>query len=197
MQPTEYLRLFVAITVPESVKDCIEGAQVALRGALRANAARWTRREQFHVTLRFLGNVSASRVGELTRAVREVCKSQAALDLTAARLGFFPARGRPRVAWAGVEAPGDRLVRLWRAVELATQPFTIEKPTSHFVGHVTVARFGPLQNIEAQSLLKAAESFAETSFGQWRAAQIEVMRSELSPRGASHTPQAAVPLEGS
>ena len=63
-------RLFIAIELPEKVKQAIEKAQEELRAAVPAKSIRWTRREQFHLTMRFLGSVEALQVDRLNEALR-------------------------------------------------------------------------------------------------------------------------------
>src|SRR5205809_984446 len=99
----ETFRLFIAISVPDKVKDEIEKAQNELRRALPGGSVRWTKREQFHLTLKFLGNVEAPRVEELTESLRRGLEGFAALRLKAEQIGFFPDARRPRVVWAGVQ----------------------------------------------------------------------------------------------
>src|SRR3954470_9663903 len=80
------LRLFVAISLPEAVKVQVEEAQEEMRRALPAGIVRWTKREQFHLTLKFLGNVDASRVDALEAALREAVSSFAVVRLRAERI---------------------------------------------------------------------------------------------------------------
>src|ERR1039458_10598341 len=98
MADTEQFRLFVAVTVPESVKAKMEEAQAELRRVLPQRSVRWARREQFHLTLRFLGDVEAARVEALGEAIRAACRGFGALHLHAERVGFFPDLRHPRVA---------------------------------------------------------------------------------------------------
>ena len=196
MHSVDHLRVFVALSVPEEIKDSIEKTQTALKRALPDKAARWTRRQQFHLTLRFLGNVAASSVKELIESMHGVCRNFAPLQLQAAGLGFFPDKRFPRVLWAGINDEVNQLEPLWRAIQTATQPFTTEKPENAFVGHVTLARFNRLRRPEADSLLSAAGKLENMSFGKWTAEQLELMRSELSSQGARHTLLASLPLAG-
>ena len=69
--PPETLRLFIALTVPEDVKTEIEKAQAALRRALPEGRVRWTKREQLHLTLKFLGDVHEREIMEVCRAVEQ------------------------------------------------------------------------------------------------------------------------------
>jgi RNA 2',3'-cyclic 3'-phosphodiesterase len=194
MADRELFRLFIAVTLPEEVKAKIEAAQAELRQALPGSGVRWTRREQFHLTLKFLGDVDAARVEALKEAIRAACQGFSALQLRAERVGCFPDQHFPRVVWVGVQDRTDQLPRLQQAVEAATQHFTIEHKEERFTGHVTLARIKRITRPEAEALGKAAAGMAESSFGQWAAGRIELMRSVLSPQGASHSSLAAAAL---
>src|SRR6266487_4607346 len=88
-EPTT-IRAFLAVPIPDAVKAEIERAQDELRQALPKPCVRWTKREQFHLTLCFLGNVATTRVPELTEAVGAACRGFPALKLRAERIGCFP-----------------------------------------------------------------------------------------------------------
>lgn len=183
----ERLRLFIAIAVPEEVKTEMEKAQAALMRAVPERAVRWARREQFHLTLRFLGAVETQRVTALLEAVGSVCRNSAPLQLRAEGLGFFPGPSRPRMIWAGVRDSAEQLPLLQHAVQSATQGFTAEAPEERFSGHITLGRSKEISRAEAQALANVAAGLANKLFGAWSAPQIEIMRSELSPEGARHT----------
>lgn len=196
LQTIDQLRLFIALPTPEAIKDALAKAQSELRRAVPNGEIRWTRPEQFHLTLRFLGNVSDSKVEELKLVIQAACGQFAPLKLTAAGIGFFPPKRAPRVIWAGVAEPGGHLVSLWKAVDLATQPFSPEKGEEHFAAHITLARVNRLGRKEADALMKESERFERTIFGEWTVRQVELMRSELSSQGARHSLLAALPLGG-
>ena len=126
MADSERFRLFVAVAVPEDVKAKMEAAQAELRRVLPERSVRWARREQFHLTLRFLGDVEAARVEALAEAIRAACRGFGALHLRAERVGFFPDLRYPRVVWVGVQDQAEQLPRLQQAVEAATAGFTTQ-----------------------------------------------------------------------
>ncbi len=195
VQPEQF-RFFIAVLIPEAVKTEIEKAQAELRRALPAGGVRWAGREQFHLTLKFLGNVEAQRAGALAEAVRKACGTFAALELRAERVGFFPDQRLPRVVWAGVRDRQDRLPELQGVVETAVVDFTRQEPQQNFTGHVTLGRIKRISRGEAAALARAASSMADRLFGEWTADKIEIIRSELSPQGARYTTVAAVSLGG-
>ncbi len=188
------LRLFVALTVPEPVKAAILESQDRLRRAVPEQAVRWTKPEQFHLTLRFLGSVAASEVDALASALRNSCKNCGPLQLRAAGIGFFPRPSSPRVIWAGVMEAHERLPGLWAAVQTATNPFTGEEPEKNFTGHVTLGRVKAIRPGEAERLSAEAGKFAQTVFGEWTSTDVELIQSQLSPKGARYTTLAAAPL---
>jgi 2'-5' RNA ligase len=194
--PPEHLRLFVAIRVPEEVKNEIERAQEELRRAVPGRGLRWTTQAQFHLTLRFLGTVEAQRAGALTDALREACRGFAPLQLRAEGIGFFPDARRPRVVWVGMQDRDGLLPRVQGAVQAATRDFTAEAPEERFMGHVTVGRIKAIQRSEEKALAGMGAGMAKRLFGEWTAREVELVRSELLPKGASHTCQATVPLLG-
>ncbi len=194
MPDSERYRLFVALEVPEDVKEKMEAAQADLRRALPDRSVRWARREQFHLTLRFLGDVEAARVEALAEAIRPACAGFGALHLRAEGIGCFPERGYPRVVWVGVRDQAEHLPRLQQLVESATEGFTSEAKEARFTGHLTLGRIKGIKRPEAEALSQAAAGMANRPFGQWTAYQIELMRSELLPQGAQHTRLASIAL---
>ena len=190
----ECFRLFVAVRIPDSVREKIVAAQAELRRGLPAEAMRWTRAEQFHLTLRFLGAVEATRLPPMVEAVRLACQRFAALKLHSSGIGFFPDQRMPRVIWAGIDDAQGRLPLLHRAVQSATQAFTNEKSEENFTGHVTLGRIKRIRREDARSLAAAAARFQTADFGGWTANHIDIMRSELSSEGAKHSDVAVIPL---
>lgn len=192
------LRLFIALSLPEEVKTEIEKAQAEFRRGLRQASVRWTKREQFHLTLKFLGDVAANRVEALTAAVRGAGQNVASLGLRAERVGFFPEQGRPRVVWVGVRDQDEKLLKLQRAVEAATRGYSAEEePDNRFEGHVTLARIKAITRPESEQVAKLAATWEGRSFGAWTAGEIEIIRSQLTPDGARYSTLATVPIAAS
>ncbi|MCW5555886.1 MAG: RNA 2',3'-cyclic phosphodiesterase [Verrucomicrobiae bacterium] len=131
------IRLFLALPIPDPVQARIERVQDELRPVLPPKAVRWTKREQFHLTLRFLGNVEAPRLPDLSHAVRDACSGVGPLPLRAERIGGFPSLRFPRVLWVWVHDDAEDLVRLQRNIEAAVGGFaereeTLPNPDSRF-----------------------------------------------------------------
>lgn len=181
------IRAFIALPIPDSVKVEIERVQDELRRALPNRCARWTRRAQFHLTLRFLGNVETVRVPELAEAVRAACSGFPALKLRAERIGCFPDLRFPRVVWVWVHDDGEQLAALQKAVAQAAAPFAVNQPEEKFTGHVTIARTHGIKRPQAEILARLAHGMTGRFFGEWTADEVDLMHSELLPEGARHS----------
>jgi len=189
---TEKLRLFVAIPMPETVRDEIARVQQGLQQRAPPNAVRWTKPEQFHLTLRFLGDVPVERVAALREAVNAACSGSQPLRLCAQGVGFFPNARSPRVLWVGVNDGEGRLANLQKGIEAAVRLFAEGPGAENFAGHVTIGRVKFLKRQELKALAAHAWAVKDRLFGEWTANEVELIRSDLSPAGACHTLLATV-----
>jgi 2'-5' RNA ligase len=190
------MRLFIAISLPEKVKNEIETAQNELRRALPIGSVRWTKREQIHLTLKFLGEVLGNRTEALTQSVQEACKKFPPLRLRAARIGFFPNANLPRVIWAGVSDRAGGLPTLQFAIESAMKEFGTQGPEKTFIGHITLGRAQNLKRPQAEILARLATGMTAKIFGEWTADKVEIVRSQLSSGSPQYSQLASVPLAG-
>jgi len=173
--------------MPEAVRNEVIRVQHQMRQLASRDAVRWTKPEQFHLTLRFLGGVSAEQVAALQEAVHAVCLGAPALRLRAQGIGCFPNARSPRVIWVGVNDDDGRLLDLQSEIEIAVQPFTNEPATGKFAGHVTLGRVKSLNRSEIEKLAALAQAVKDRQFGEWAATEVALIRSDLLPAGASHT----------
>ena len=187
-------RIFIALRVPGEVRDHIEKTQADLRDTLARSVVRWTHREQFHLTLKFLGGVEVARLAELEAALRSTVGGLTAFPLSAEGIGVFPDLRRARVIWAGVTSPHNELAEVFRAVQKGAREFSKEPIEEQFVGHVTLGRVKILKRDEARELGMLTSIITRRHFGKWIVQNVEIMRSELSAAGAVHTLHAAIPL---
>lgn len=192
--PTERFRLFVAIPVPDPIRDEMLAIQRELQSLAPHGAVRWSKPEQFHLTLRFLGGVLSDRVAGLQESVRTVCADVPALGLRAQGIGFFPHIRSPRVIWAGVNDDENRLVELQKKIENAVQPFTVEKAGERFAGHVTLGRFKQSNRLVINGLTAKLEVLKDRRLGEWKAREIEIIQSELLATGPRYSALAVIRL---
>ncbi len=194
MSTAETIRLFIALPVPDDVKEKLRHTQAQVRSCLRADTVSWVRPEQIHLTLKFLGDVPVARTDELVASVRTACVSVRTLHLSAGKIGVFPNARRPRVLWSGVAGETEALERLQSKMEKAAAPFTETQKDQRFSAHLTIGRIKEIHPRDARTLEEAVSDFAETTFGNWTADAVEIMRSELGPEGSHYSRVAEIPL---
>jgi 2'-5' RNA ligase len=153
------MRLFVAVRPPAEVIDVLAGIDRP-----RLAGVRWTEPDQWHVTLRFFGEVDDPSV--IVRALSSV-----QLPTATATMG-------PRVKWVGrlLWAPVAGLTDLATEVVDATRGIGERPELRTFRGHITLVR----QRSRERNL--AMPSIAAT----WTVRQIELIRSHLEPEGARY-----------
>jgi len=183
----ETIRLFVAIPVPEAIKENLSVVQRELRQLVPEASIRWTPREQIHLTLRFFGGVSSEALPELMGALKNTCESSPPLNLQARGLGVFPPKRDPRVIWVGVYDGQNQLGSLQQRIENATAQFGEKPDEREFSAHLTLARIKHLRSHEVRTLRQFVSAQADRACGEWSAGEIELIRSELGSGEARHS----------
>jgi RNA 2',3'-cyclic 3'-phosphodiesterase len=186
---SETLRAFIALELPLEIKEALAGFQGALRQAGLDKGARWVRPEHIHLTLKFLGDVPASRIGALEEALREAAVNVAPFILDVKGLGRFPPRGPAKVLWVGLEGELKRLYELYSRLETKTTALGFAAETRPFKPHLTLARLrggGELSDI--------LEAHEEVVLGSFSAERLCLFRSDLSATGPRYTPLVQVRL---
>ncbi len=150
-------RLFVALSIPDTVGDALSTLQNGVDGA------RWRPLENFHITLAFIGEADRHQFNDAIDALSQI--DAPAFDLALAGAGAFGER-KPRAVWAGVKSePG--LVHLQSKVETSLRRAGFALETRKFTPHVTLAylkgarRDDVLQYCAANELFSAAPFYVQ------------------------------------
>jgi len=123
-------RLFSAIEIPRSIAEQL----IMLRSGL--SGARWIDPENYHLTLRFIGDVDGATARDFTMALGGIAVPPFELRLNG--LGSFGGN-RPRALFANL-APSEGLETLQRANERAAREVGLPPESRNFKPHVTLAR---------------------------------------------------------
>ena len=179
-------RLFVAIDLPDEVKD-----QVLRLREDDLPPGRWSRRAALHLTLHFIGDVPEAVARAYGRALKQV--DAPAFDLRLQGLGQFPINDRPRVIWAGVQNTPP-LRALHEAVGQALESEGFIRERRRFHPHITLMRFKkPLRRGPASRWIKAHLDFHAEPV---QVSEFVLYESELKPSGAVYTKRAVYDLAG-
>lgn len=91
------------IGLPLRVEPCFLQARRELMSALDGDRISWTNPDQYHVTLRFIGDTELSSIKRIGSALHAGVTVPQRIPLGINRLDSFGPRKRPRVIWAGFE----------------------------------------------------------------------------------------------
>ncbi|MDQ4058058.1 MAG: RNA 2',3'-cyclic phosphodiesterase [Actinomycetota bacterium] len=185
--PGERLRLFVAVDVPTEQREALAAALAPRRS--RLEGARWTKPENQHVTLKFLGWVDSARLDDVSAALGPVGRSHRAAPLSLTGLGAFPSERRARVLWVGLEDPTGLLPRLATATDEALAPLGFERESRAFSPHLTLARLkrpASVSDLVIEPFDAGTRPFVVN--------HLALYRSYLNPQGARYEVLEAYPL---
>lgn len=125
------IRLFVGIALPEDIRARLTGLCGGVPGA------RWIAPENFHLTLRFIGDVSEGEMEDIHHALAGVRTRR--FDMTLSGVGHFETAGQVRALWVRVEK-NPELSALKARIDSALTRIGLEPEERRFTPHITLSR---------------------------------------------------------
>jgi RNA 2',3'-cyclic 3'-phosphodiesterase len=197
------IRAFIAIDIPDDVRAAIEEAQAQLKRAHIGVKISWTKIDNLHLTLQFLGYIEEALVDKIKSKLQSMAGEHRPFDLSVHGAGAFPNENRARVIWVGCgdnvvgagshacpassasDHGGSPLRQLARSVQAAMQPLGFEPEHREFSAHLTLGRIKmPRSDV---ALTRAVESLKNTVFGTLRVEAIHLFESQLHPEGSIYS----------
>jgi len=174
-------RLFTALEIPRDAALSLS----LLRGGLPG--ARWIDVENYHLTLRFIGDVQGYVADEIANALDRVRRPSFSLSLSG--VGAFGSK-KPHAVWAGVSASPD-LHALQAEIERICQRLGLPADPRKFSPHVTLARLKNTAPLDVAHYLSARGNFSTMPF---RVGRFVLMSSRESVGGGPYIVEEAWPL---
>lgn len=188
------LRAFVALEIPPDLQQAVSDAVAPLQTAI-GPLVRWVPKQNIHLTLKFLGDISPANVEMLSQMLRAEAELFPCFDLHLRGLGSFPNPKRPRVIYIGVEAPAA-LDSLQRGIEAAARRLGYESEERGFSAHLTVGRVKQhISTSEQQIIRRALEETRIDALGTTRVDSVHLYKSDLKPAGSVYTRLYSAPLK--
>ena len=148
------IRLFVALGLPDGTRQHLALLQGGIPGA------RWSPPDNFHLTLRFIGEVDEALAGDIDDVLSTL--RGAPFPLTLKGAGSFGGRDAHSL-WVGV-APCEPLLQLAARVEIALQRIGLKAEGRKFTPHVTLARLRDAPPNRVQGFLADHSLFSSGPF---------------------------------
>lgn len=130
------MRTFIAIELEEEVKEHLANIQTETQKLCRRG--NFTPKENFHLTLHFLGEVGEEDLDYLQEAIFETARRNRPFTLTLDKVGFFP-RGNKGILWVGLEK-SNPLQRLFSTLEKSLEQQGFARERKGLSPHITLGR---------------------------------------------------------
>ena len=130
------MRVFIAIEFSKEIKDYMYRVQQELKSSI--GKGNFSNIENFHLTLRFIGEVSQDKILLLKQAVEETVSKVTPFILGTDTIGFFP-KGNKKILWMGISKE-PLLDKLYLSLEEELEKTGIKKEEKLFSPHITLIR---------------------------------------------------------
>ena len=140
------MRAFIAIELPQEIKNRITGLQKELQ---RTGAdVKWVEPRNIHLTLKFLGEINKDMFIKLIGIIENLAKNNQPFTASLFSLGVFPKTDFARVIWTGIDKGEKETTLLAKDLEDRIQGLGIPKENRPFSTHITLGRIRSTKNRE-------------------------------------------------
>jgi RNA 2',3'-cyclic 3'-phosphodiesterase len=167
------IRCFVAVELPESMRDEIG----RIEDGLRMPGLRLVRPDLCHVTLKFLGDVPQDKITDICDALKSIQLEP--FEAKVRGIGAFPGKSI-RVVWLGLEG---NFSELHRRVDESLSRLGFEREDRQFNPHVTLGRVGRPSPQISDAIASKMTQFSEIDLGRFPVSRFLLKKSTLTREG--------------
>jgi RNA 2',3'-cyclic 3'-phosphodiesterase len=175
------MRCFIAIALPDTVKVQLQNAVKRLTP--QGVDVAWCTKDQFHLTLAFLGETSPAILPHVYEKVTQLCATVQPFTCQAYGYGFFGTKRNPKTLWVGAE-PVAELSALNESLWEVLKRFGFKTEADTFRPHITLGRCK--ERARNLPLVQAMDEEEQVDFGSWSVDGLTLFESRLTPKGASY-----------
>lgn len=176
------MRAFIAIDFSRELKKQIADFQSGIRRY--AFSGRWKHTDNFHLTLKFLGEINPGKADEINRELDEIRAKTGVFRLRINELGYFPGKDCMRVLWLGLGGDLDKLNALQAAIEAGMSKLGFEKEKRRYIPHITIAQDVRLE----RDFEEIRKIFHRRTFDEIIADKVYLVKSEQIGQKRVYTP---------
>jgi len=178
---SQYYRTFIGF--PLRMEPIFLQVRHKLIASLKDERISWTNPDQYHVTLRFIGDTDLAKVKKIGNMLHSGIHIPERISLDIAGLASFGPRKKPRVIWLGFEET-DFFENLRSEVDCLLEKCGIPATEQPFRAHLTLGRVRSLQNL--QDYYHIVEEMKQQFSGSVLFEKLVFFRSILGPRGPEY-----------
>jgi 2'-5' RNA ligase len=185
------MRTFIAIDPSEEVKDNVS---LAIKRLEKTNASvKWVKKENLHITLKFLGGVQEKDIKGLIGTVSGALKGFRSFEMEFEGAGVFPGGSSPRVVWVGAKEGAEKTKDLAQTIDAALSKMGFGKEEREFKSHLTIGRVRDRKNLSSLNI--EIEKMKSEEFGRTVIDNVNIVKSTLSPKGPTYEVVKSIKLE--
>jgi 2'-5' RNA ligase len=186
----EQVRTFIAVLIPAEIRREIAVVQ---EGFVKvAPEVKWVAEDNYHVTMKFLGNVATDKLDGITDAIARAVEGIEEFDIEVNGAGAFPNPGRPRVVWIGVTSGHDQLAEIAKRIDKELEKLGFESEGRPFKSHITIGRVK--DDRDGRALGPVMKETEVGRLGSVHVSYIALMKSELRREGPIYSVLSEIPL---
>jgi len=178
------IRSFIAIPLADEV----------LRGAVRllqrvsdpGDGIKWVPADNFHLTLKFLGEVDNVEVPNVCRAIRDVCEETRPFELAFAGTGAFPDFSRARVLWIGIDDESGELTRMVTELDERLAGLGFKREARDYTPHLTLGRTKGGSRRANPEVIEKLQQEQSIDLGVMQVDEVNLMASFLDKKGPTY-----------
>lgn len=197
-QPEPLIRAFLAIEFGAELQLALHGWMMRLKKKDTYHFVRWTKLENLHLTMRFLGNQPETALDKLRSLLEERLVEIDPFSIGLTSLGVFPSIRKAQVIWIGVSAPPALVdtASILRKCCIDAGMGVEDKP---FSPHITLGRVGeradPARIREWMEGVMAEQVEKDKDLTPWQVVKsISIVKSVLTPAGPVYSPMGIIKL---
>ncbi len=181
--PDTCIRCFIAISLPDQVKQGLKRAQADLkRWKIHAG---WPSPAGFHLTLAFLGDTPIVEVENIKKVMKETARESSGFELVVNRIGVFPGIKKARIIWVGLNQESPLLRTIHQKLSTRLIAAGLVSTRRRFSPHITLARIK--SRVRADKLRQIIEDDVSVEPLKFQVKCVDLYESNLTPTGAIHT----------
>ncbi len=178
------MRLFVAIDIPTHTKNELISGYSEVKARLDTagrGAVKWVQPQNWHITLKFLGEVPEKLYERCTYILTSCAHQYTPFKMRIRHMGCFPTPKRPKVLWAGVEEAVETLSPMSACLEEAFEEIGIAREERGFHAHLTFGRVKKFAPGMAQAVVDCLSTRVQSDWFEVR--NLNLYKSVLTPKG--------------
>ena len=173
------MRTFLALELPDPVKEHLSTVIDLLKQ--RIAGVRWIKPDALHLTLKFFGEISESKIKEILSVLKGVNEIHRVKPVHLKSIDAFPSMMRPKVLIVTIQEEVDNISSIFHDIENRLVSIGIEKEGRKFIPHITLGRMKDSTPILKQRLVPLNET-------KFYMENLVLYRSTLTRKGAIHDP---------